>query len=251
VLVWGAVAAVMMLVMLVALQYGSPERNAERPALGADTGLLPRPTLDEPRTTVETMSTQMKADPEASSLRGDLFALREELTALRKTVDGLRQQNDALVLRIDALEKRRFDEFTGSIDRSDFGPLPARAVPPPAAKPTGAKTGEVTGSTPRTAASQAATRQAGETGFGLEIGTFADMTSLRARWRDLQQVHPDLFGALDAVASVRDRGGRTELLLVAGPYGNAATAAQACRDVESEGIGCTPAFFLGQPLDLR
>ena len=63
--------------------------------------------------------------------------------------------------------------------------------------------------------------------------------------------HAALFASLDPVATVRDRSGRTELLLVAGPFKSAADASEHCGKVEAAGLICQPAFYLGQPLAMR
>ncbi|ODN70433.1 hypothetical protein [Methylobrevis pamukkalensis] len=238
VLVWAIAAAVMLVIVVVALQYGTPERNRDTSAVVHDTN-VPAPAPDEAADTVAAMSVQTRGDPAGGSvamLRDEIFDLRQEIVAMRHTVDSLREQNDALVLRLDALEKDDFEEITGSIDRSQFAPP---SPPAPAQQDT------------RRNIDAAARDKAIETRFGLELGTFPDLTALRSRWRALQSENPTVFAGLDAVASVRDRDGRMELLLVAGPYRNAASAADACGTVEARGIACAPAFFLGQPLELR
>ena len=89
------------------------------------------------------------------------------------------------------------------------------------------------------------------TRFGIELGTFTDLNSVKNAWRKLSQDHAALFASLDPVATVRDRSGRTELLLVAGPFKSAADASEHCGKVEAAGLICQPAFYLGQPLAMR
>ncbi|WP_099556459.1 hypothetical protein [Hartmannibacter diazotrophicus] len=235
VLLWALLAGFMLFVVIVALIYGTPERNPANAAIYDDSALPPT-APEEAGDTIAAVTVRDKSDPENgpyTQLKEEVAKLRDDLVSMRKSLDVMRQQNDDLVLRVDTLEKKNFDEYTGSINpirRADPAPTPQSA--------------------PDTL-QQRADEKAMQTRFGMELGTFDDLRSLRARWRQVVSEKPALFRGLDAVATVRDRGGRTELVLVAGPYRNAATAAENCGRVEAAGLACSPAFFLGQPLDLR
>lgn len=225
VIAWGVAAALAFGIAVVALQYGGPDRNPE---------IEPLPTETAADQTIAAMP---RADREASSATADeIAALREEVRRLRQSVELLRSQSDNMTLRLGAVEQRGFEEITGSIGRGEdlATPPPQATRPAPAPAPTGSV--PIAEPTPAGVA------------FGLELGTFADLTGLRGHWREIRAARPDLFGAYSAVAAMRDRGGRTELLLVAGPIASAAAAAENCLDVENEGIPCAPAFFVGQPL---
>ncbi len=60
-------------------------------------------------------------------------------------------------------------------------------------------------------------REAAYTQFGMELGAYSDLTTLKTAWSDLVRQYPALFEGLDGLATIRDRGGRTELLLIRGP----------------------------------
>ncbi|MBH0237013.1 hypothetical protein [Methylobrevis albus] len=221
VMAWGVAAALAFGIAVVALQYGGPDRN---------TVDLPPPNAVAADQSIAAMP---RADREASTATADeIAALREEVRRLRQSVELLRSQGDNMTLRLGAIEQRGFEEITGSIGRGE----PFADPPPEAARPAPAPPVAV------------AEPPAPGVDFGLELGTFADLTGLRSHWREVRAARPDLFGQFRAVAAMRDRGGRTELLLVAGPIASAAAAAENCLEIENEGIPCAPAFFVGQPL---
>jgi hypothetical protein len=250
VLVWAGVAGFAVVMATVAVLYGLPDRNV--PA--AETArAMPEPDRFDPvrPPLVEPVPAEPAAMPESGrtdiagsaaapgELESEIARLRIENAALRQGADALRSQMEILAERMARLEDK-YAELTGSIDRNAPAP-PIRVAPqgPPARAPDlGARPQGATGGT-------------AQTRFGLELGAFSDLSALKAAWRRMLQQQPDLFGDLEALATVRDRGGRTELLLVAGPFPNAADAAARCVQVEDAGMSCLPAFFLGQALAIR
>nr|WP_246733988.1 SPOR domain-containing protein [Oharaeibacter diazotrophicus] len=179
-------------------------------------------------------------DGTTTDVAGEVARLRVENAALRQSSDVLRNQLAILSERIERLEGK-FGALTGSIDPAPAVPRlrPAETVPP------------VTTTGRDVATTRATVTAAPRTEFGIELGSYGDLTAVKAAWRRLLADKPDLFGDLEALATVRDRGGATELLLVAGPFTNAADAADRCTRVEDAGLACLPAFYLGQALAIR
>ena len=99
---------------------------------------------------------------------------------------------------------------------------------------------------------QTVTGSLGETGarrllFGAALGPAASLEGLRDLWRrnGLGPDHPELR----PLASIRDNGDGHELLLVAGPFANAAEAAALCARLVTEAPQCAPVPYLGQDLE--
>lgn len=245
--VWLTVAALALLFAVVALVYGNPVRESTVPP--------PRPTASGGGATL-LRGTPM---PEASSVaassgrsdmvgvtagNGDvateLAKVRIENAALRQATELLRGQIDALSERVAKIETR-FSEMTGSIGAPPKLALGERA----ALSPTTPNFDDLV---PPDSSSQS---QAAYTQFGMELGTYGDLTTLKKAWSDLVRQYPALFEGLDGLATIRDRGGRTELLLIAGPFRNAAEAASRCSKAEASGLKCLPAFYLGQQLSIH
>lgn len=252
VLAWAGVAGFAVVMAVVAILYGLPDRNV--PA--AETArAMPEPDRFDPvrSPAIDPAPIRPAVQPETSGrtdiagsvsapadLEGEVARLRIENAALRQGADALRSQMEILAERMARLEDK-YAELTGSIDRR--APVPPVRVAPAPAAPTVAPNAA---DRPRTAGEGTA-----QTRFGLELGAFSDLSALKAAWRRMLQQQPDLFADLEALATVRDRGGRTELLLVAGPFPNASDAAARCVQVEDAGMSCLPAFFLGQALAIR
>jgi hypothetical protein len=87
--------------------------------------------------------------------------------------------------------------------------------------------------------------------FAIELGTFADLASARDEWERLVTDQPQLFSDLRPVVNLRDRDSGPELVLVAGPFDEAAAAAARCAAAGEENVACLPGYFVGQPLPLR
>ncbi|WP_139315246.1 SPOR domain-containing protein [Mongoliimonas terrestris] len=241
VLAWSALAAVALLMAMVAWQYGAPDRNVAARTLNDDatyadeiTGSIDRIGVTSGRGDLST------TDPAGPDGEADLGALKVENAGLRHTVEVLRGQMDGLSERVALLEERLGD-LTGSVsapDKKSVRTTQITATPPVPV-------------TNRDRAALASDPPVSRTQFGVELGTYRDLASVQAGWRTLRSGKPELFGGLNPLATVRDRGGRTELLLVAGPFANAQAAADLCARATADGIACLPAFYLGQPLALR
>lgn len=253
---WAGVAAIAMLAAVIAVTVGGPPQQpapvlvaapaparpaAPAPAVAASPA--PNRVADRFRDPLDPGGrsdfVQAENGGAAEDLAAELARMKVENSALRQTGDVLRNQIAILSDRLDQVESR-LGEYTGSL-----GAAPAPRATLPAPVPT----------VPVTRSDAADTRRAEvgspRTEFGIELGAFEDLTAVRTAWRKLLTDHPDLFGDLDALATVRDRAGATELLLVAGPFPNAADAATRCTKVEDAGMTCLPAFFLGQALAIR
>ncbi len=233
VLSWSAVALFSLMMALVAWHYGTPDYNgAQTAALGADQ--LANRNFDAAGASDLVSGMQ----PIDGNPPNDIVAIRVENSALRQGLDSLRNQVGMLSDRITQLDNK-FSELTGSVDARPAMPAsqPAASIPE---LPGDAAIDEADGSLalPRTQ-------------FGIEIGTYSDLSALKEGWARFQEDDPYLFGDLEALATVRDRDGRTELLLVAGPFPNAEAASKRCTVVEKSGVSCLPAFYLGQDIATR
>lgn len=253
VLIWSGVAAFALFLAVVALTYGLPDKNspeAER-LLRADP--MPTGSLD-PQGGLQSSGIGGPGDfgpapapldtPQDGALGGpaglptsehkEIARLQVENAALRHTIDAMRNRVDMLTERLQKVEDQ-FGEFTGSVDRQAVRqsvPAPAPIPTPPPAAP---------------AEPEAQTR----TPYGIELGTYEDLATLKEGWRQLVQDDPDLFGGLSGLAGLRERNGRTELLLIAGPFPSATQASDYCGKVEQSGRFCLPAFYVGQTLAMR
>ncbi|WP_181705633.1 hypothetical protein [Chthonobacter rhizosphaerae] len=242
VLAWSGLAAFALLMAMVAWQYGAPDRNVVARTIADDAEITGSLSSGVERIGVASDRSDLPDALAAAS--GDLDAVRVENAGLRHTVEVMRGQIDALSERLKSLEDR-FGDLTGSVSA------------PPGSDKKVVRTTAVTAtpSVPVTNRDRAALNPEAppvtRTQFGVELGVYRDLASVQTSWRTLLAGRPELFDGLSPLATVRDRGGRTELLLVAGPFPNAAAAADLCAKATATGIGCLPAFYLGQPLALR
>jgi hypothetical protein len=85
----------------------------------------------------------------------------------------------------------------------------------------------------------------GTTRFGIEIGSVDKQDALRPMWRDLLGNHAALVAGLQARRVLApDKKWR----LIAGPFGNADEAAQACGLFKKASLPCDPTVFAGDSL---
>lgn len=246
--VWLAIAALALLFAVVALVYGNPihEVAAQPPrpvaSGGGATLLRGTPTLDAASvaTTSSGRSDMVGAPTRDTDVATELAKVRIENAALRQATELLRGQIDALSERVGKMETH-FAEMTGSIGSPSKLSSEANTALPSA-------TPNFDDLVPPDTSSQS---EAGYTQFGMELGTYGDLTALKKAWSDFVRQYPALFEGLDGLATIRDRSGRTELLLIAGPFRNAAEAAERCGKAEASGLKCLPAFYLGQQLSMH
>jgi len=246
--VWLTIAALALLFAVVALVYGNPAREAAavqppRPAAyGGGATLLRGTSTSETASAATTSSgrSDMVGVPARDvDLATELAKVRIENAALRQSTELLRGQIDALSERVGKIESH-FSEMTGSIGSPSALTSDANALR--SAMPN------FDDLVPPDSGSQS---EAAYTRFGMELGAYGDLTTLKKAWSDLVRQYPALFEGLDGLATIRDRGGRTELLLIAGPFRNAAEAAERCGKAEASGLKCLPAFYLGQQLSMH
>lgn len=221
--IWLGVAMLAFVLALVAWEFGSPDINLSS-AVDADGFVVRAPEGSE-------IGLAGPAAPLPDAVQsGEIAKLRVENSALRQTVEVMRGQIDGLSDRIAILEDRLSD-LTGTVPGAD--------------QPT------VTPHSALEMPTDSVIRQAPvekHTLFGVEIGAFGDLAAARDAWRRVRREHPDLFASLNGVATVRDKGGIVELLLVAGPFQNAYDAAALCGKLAGGDLPCLPAFYVGQPL---
>jgi hypothetical protein len=86
-----------------------------------------------------------------------------------------------------------------------------------------------------------------QTTFGVDLGSETSFGGLRTRWDNLRKQYPEL-GRLSPRISARDKNGKVELRLIAGPFSNAADAAKACASLLTKGTLCDGGLFEGQRL---
>jgi hypothetical protein len=85
----------------------------------------------------------------------------------------------------------------------------------------------------------------GTTRFGIEVGSVDKQDALRPMWRDLLGNHAALVAGLQARRVLApDKKWR----LIAGPFGNADEAAQACGLFKKASLPCDPTVFAGDSL---
>lgn len=226
---WAGVAGLALILALVAWQYGTPDRNQID-----DVAVLPaRPVVAGS----ESMADFGPSTEHMAEVAAELARQRVENAGLRKSLDVMRGQIDGLSDRIAALESK-LQDVTGTLSSPTAGqsavvtgPDFAVVGPPDAAL-------DLTADAPPVS----------HTRFGVELGAFADLASLRDAWLRIRRENPSVFGDLTALATIRDRDGDTELLLVAGPFSNASDAATLCGQLARTEMTCLPAFYVGQPL---
>lgn len=243
---WFVIAGCALMVAIAALVYGAPA--SERPAVAiatvddapATTGSIGRPPAavggdglpgEGGRSDIIGAFGPASAPP-PSALASEVARMRIENMALRQSVEQLRGEIDGLSERLQHLEGR-LAGVTGSLAPAEKPRAPLFIDTPDVAPEPGGQAGA------------AALR------FGVELGAFSDLAAVKTSWRQLSKTYANLFASLQGLVSVRDRDGGTELRLIAGPFRSAADANEHCGKLEAAGIGCQPAFFIGQPLSSR
>ena len=263
-LAWTSAAAVWCIAAfaLVAPEYLSPP-GPERVVVGLDTDPIMTGSLDRNR-------------PGDTDFRKELEGLRRDLAGAVKATVALRGENRRLSERVAALEYGLGD-VTGSVtvaergDRQAPAPEPAETTikvvdlpepavpqaeenapparsPPPIEPPVQSPTekAEDTVDTPPVSAPKVASRS----DFAIDLGPFASLRALQSAWRTARDDNEALLGRLSPRALIRDGIDGIQLRLVAGPFKNAAAAADLCARLKTKGLRCTPSLFAGQPFQL-
>jgi hypothetical protein len=168
------------------------------------------------------------------------------LSARLEHLPQLGGPDEELVSRLQALEDQ-IGTLTGSIPQASpekkaepaqipahTGITPANADPKPV-RTTSVTTEEDSDSAPT------------HTTFGVDLGSETSFGGLRTRWDNLRKQYPEL-ARLSPRISARDKNGKLELRLIAGPFENAADAAKACAGLLTKGTLCDGGLFEGQRL---
>lgn len=221
--IWGGVAFLALILALVALLFGAPDQN--RVARSA------APAMADGEQIAVVGTSGSLGDP--TDIAGEVARLRVENAALRNAIDVIRGQIDGLSDRLAALESS-VSGITGSVTSDRLAGVPSRIGRDLAPGVDWATTGTASGE-PHTL-------------YGVELGSFRDLSGVRDAWLKIRRSHPEDFGPLQAVVTVRDRNGAPELLLVAGPFPRAEEAAALCGRMTDPDMACLPAFYIGQPL---
>jgi hypothetical protein len=103
-------------------------------------------------------------------------------------------------------------------------------------------------------AADAALPRIRRTEFGVDVGGANSIAGLRALWRGLLKSRSNVsLAALQPIIVIREgTGGRgMQLRLVAGPLGDAATAAKLCAFLSENGRDCETAVYEGQRLTFK
>ncbi len=227
-------------------------------------------------------SAQIRGTADSSSTPTARTAERDEVRRLAETVRVLAADRDRLLMRIGTLE-RHVDDVTGSIARrtdpignetdtigrqtdamspsAPAGPPQGQPLTPRPAEAPPNTTATVTVPVPRPApiappnqtANAPANAAASRSEFGIDLGGAPTINGLRALWTAASNRHSNALEGLRPIVSLREtaRPGGIELRLVAGPFGNAASAARVCAVITSAGALCQPTLFEGQRLAPR
>ena len=90
---------------------------------------------------------------------------------------------------------------------------------------------------------QSGARRIIRTSFAIDLGNFADATSVESQWRELMETKPLLLGDLTKRVSATSANGATQYTLTAGPFYNAADTALVCARLAREKVNCSPTTF--------
>jgi hypothetical protein len=163
------------------------------------------------------------------------------MTARLEPVLPMNAPDEALVSRLQVLEDQ-IGNLTGSIPQ--IPPEKTQTAAPAGITPVASDPKPVHTTSLATAEPEAALTR---TSFGIDLGSEASFGWLRTRWDNLRKQYPEL-GRLSPRISARDKNGKIELRLIAGPFENAADAAKACASLLSKGTLCDGGLFDGQRL---
>ncbi len=207
----------------------------------------------------------LNASPDAHAF--DAEAASRQLTQAVRT---LAQDRDRLAVRLATIE-RDMDDLTGSIKQQSEAakspqsgsawPLEAPAMPmtpadiaamvksaaPPASRLTAVSAPAASG------APAADTTTTPLPAYGADIGSAMSMKTLQTHWTALRAAHPQLFGGMHPVVTLRQNAhlNHTELHLVVGPYSSAEAAAQFCSLLGTFHVPCQPTMFDDRHLALQ
>lgn len=210
----------------------------------------------------ETMSGGASAGLSADGKNGDLAtanieSLRKEIAVLRRQFERMERRGDDFAERLSAVEAA-FGPHTASLPAQDDE----------AAIASGARRNAIARSAPshapvtvtyaalpedgfgdlminRSPLPVANSSHATRTMFGVELATGTSAEALQKKWAELGARHKGLLGGLRA----RHQESMTEKQtrrLIAGPFTNAAEAAQLCASLRAAGTECRQTVFAGE-----
>jgi hypothetical protein len=191
--------------------------------------------------------------PSVEHLTARAADAENETRRLADAVRTLGADRERLLTRLASLE-HALDDITGSIKRQTAAtppvpPSPTMADAEPTSLPGPAASSRVAGLATPNDGSEArpATPE-----FGIDIGSAVSFDALRLLWNATKGANAALFQSLRPIVVVREnpRTRGLELRLVAGPVGNADTAARLCGSLSGARRSCQPAPFAGGELSL-
>lgn len=187
--------------------------------------------------------------------------LRSEIATLRQQVETLEQEGETLRRRLARIEKA-FGPDTGALppqeaersatgsvreEKADFPPLPPATVTLSPLPDDGFGDTMIDAS-PLPVANE---RTAHKTLFGVELASGSTAGDLEREWAALNERYEELLGRLEARRRKDKESGSdgpAEMTLIAGPFPNAAGAAQLCARLNADGARCKATVFAGEAL---
>jgi hypothetical protein len=261
---WGSTAAVALAVAVLSTR---GEVASQRAAVILSALHMPSPATPRPPQTPMQVASRSSGAANAARPYDAEAADRQ----LAQEVRSLAEDRDKINMRLAAIE-HNVDDMTGSIRQeieaakkssaAAAEPPLSAAPPPPVAAPAPATVAAIT---PPTAAAPAAplpqppaplseataTAVPGPLEYGVDLGSGPTMKSLRARWLSIAAGHPELLASMAPVVAVRERAGRSELRLIAGPMTSPEAAARVCAALLRFRLACRPSVYEGQQLVAR
>lgn len=212
-------------------------------------GVVAEPSATEPATS--TSSRKRMLQPDAPD---DIASRDIELAELKKTVANLQSRNAILEAELEAVNEA-LTTATGSIAK---GVPRETAAAPPLSEPTKISTvvlplpedgfGDMT--LARSPIPIARGARPTRTYFAVELASGETVKALKATWKQLGKSHRELFTDLKPRKAMRQKpaGSGTELVLLAGPFPNAAEAARLCARLRAKKLRCAETVYGGDAL---
>jgi len=193
----------------------------------------------------------------------EIGVLRKEIIALRRNSQKLQKQNDGLTRRLAKIEES-FGDITGSIApdhrpkqspirMSTIGndqplvvkkmPLDTGAITKYSDAPLPKVTKSMVDDPPMTAAPKSL--------FALDLGEHSTKQDVKRAWTMLSARHQDALKGVVPLIRASTSDGPPVYRLVAGPFDNAAEAADVCAVIKVAGSKCSPTLHLGRKLAMQ